>query len=119
MVGDVELPDGAARAAPGAQDPAPEATSATADRFPIVGVGASAGGLEALGALTGSVKPDRIAFVVVQHLAPDHDSLLAELLGRSSKIAVLTARDGMTIAPGHLYVAPPNAELALLHGVLQ
>ncbi|MDQ3264885.1 MAG: PAS domain-containing protein [Myxococcota bacterium] len=94
-------------------------TEVPAPKFFIVGVGASAGGLDALGDLLASIKLDGMAFVIVQHLAPDHESLLAELLSRTSKILqVATATDGRKVEPNHVYVIPPNANLALMHGVI-
>ena len=64
------------------------------DKFFVVGIGASAGGLEALGELVKHVPLDSMAFVVVQHLAPHHDSVLTQLLSRTSKVQVQTATDG-------------------------
>jgi two-component system CheB/CheR fusion protein len=86
--------------------------------FFIVGIGASAGGLEALNGLLGSIKLDNMAFVVVQHLSPRHDSLLPALLGRTTGIAVVGAEDGARVEPNHVYVIPPNSDLAILDGVL-
>src|SRR5437660_4706909 len=62
-------------------------------QFFIVGVGASAGGLEALGSLIGHISLDGMALVVVQHLAPKHESVLPALLSRASKVEVLAAED--------------------------
>ncbi len=90
----------------------------TASKLFIVGVGASAGGLEALGALLKNVQVDSMAFVVVQHLAPQHESVLPELLGRVSNLQVRPAEDGMKVEANQVYVIPPNAELAILQGVL-
>jgi two-component system CheB/CheR fusion protein len=87
-------------------------------RFFIVGIGASAGGLEALSALLKSVKLDSMAFVVIQHLAPKHESFLPALLGRISNIKVVLAEDGMRVDANHVYVIPPNSDLAILQGVL-
>ncbi len=81
--------------------------------FFVVGIGASAGGLEAVSALLRRTTVDGAAFVVVQHLAPNQTSMLAELLGRASVLAVETIEDGVAISPNHVYVAPPNAVLAL------
>ena len=81
-----------------AQDRSPgegDGASTPVPKFFIVGVGASAGGLEALTALLGSVKLDGMALVVVQHLAPRHDSLLPALLARTSSAAVTAAEDRM------------------------
>jgi len=86
----------------------------------IVGIGASAGGLEAFKAFFAHMPEDgALAFVLVQHLAPDHHSLLAELIGRSTAMPVLEATHGMPVKPRHVYVIPPNATLTIAHGVLQ
>ncbi len=90
-----------------------------ADGFFVVGIGASAGGLEALGELVKHVPMDNMAFVVVQHLAPHHESILTQLLSRTSKVEVQTATDGTHAKPNHVYVIPPNTDLALLHGILR
>ncbi len=61
--------------------------------FPIVGIGASAGGVEALAQFFGAVPADNgMAFVVVTHLAPDHESMLAEILGRATQMPVVNAQ---------------------------
>ena len=86
--------------------------------FPIVGIGASAGGLEALTALVQAFKLDTMALIVVQHMAPDHDSQLPAILARSTTMVVQQITDGIRVEPNHLYVSPPNAGVALLHGVL-
>ncbi len=88
------------------------------DPFFIVGIGASAGGLEALTALLGRVTIDGAAFVVVQHLAPTQKSMLTELLGRASKLEVVTAEDRAQVKPNFVYVTPPNAEISILNGSL-
>lgn len=86
----------------------------------IVGIGASAGGFEALGELITHVPVHSMAFIVVQHLAPHHESALPQLLARSgTRLEVVTATDGMPIEAGHLYVIPPNADLAVMHGVIR
>jgi two-component system CheB/CheR fusion protein len=86
--------------------------------FFVVGIGASAGGLEALGSLLKKISLDSMAFVVVQHLAPKQESFLATLLSRISNIKVEIAADGTKVEPNHVYVIPPNADLAILQGVL-
>src|SRR3954463_9368745 len=90
-----------------------------AEPFYVVGIGASAGGLEALGELVKHVPLERMAFVVVQHLAPQHDSMLPHLLSRTSKVQVLTATEGTRAEPNHVYVIPPNTDIGLLQGVLR
>jgi two-component system CheB/CheR fusion protein len=86
----------------------------------IVGIGASAGGLEAFKAFFANVPADsELAFVLVQHLAPDHESMLAELLSRVTAVPVLDAVDGVRVEPRHVYVIPPNATLTIVDGFLQ
>jgi two-component system CheB/CheR fusion protein len=91
----------------------PVALEAEEPAFFVVGIGASAGGLDAVSALLRRTTVDGAAFIVVQHLAPNQTSMLTELLGRSSKLAVETVADGVVIEPNHVYVCPPNAVLAL------
>lgn len=91
-----------------------------ADRlFPIVGIGASAGGLEALEKFFTHM-PDNmgIAFVVIQHLAPNHKGMMPELLQRTTAMKVLEAQNGMKIKPDCVYVNPPNKELSIQRGLL-
>jgi two-component system, chemotaxis family, CheB/CheR fusion protein len=90
--------------------------------FPIVGIGASAGGLAAFEAFFSGMPVDtdpNMAFVLVQHLAPDHKSLLCELLKRFTKMQVLEVVDGMTVKPNCAYIIPPNRNMALFNGTLQ
>lgn len=85
----------------------------------VVGIGASAGGLEALEQFLGSAAPDcGLAFVVVQHLDPTHKDMMVELLQRATALPVVQITDGMPVAPNHVYVLPPNRDLSILHGVL-
>jgi two-component system, chemotaxis family, CheB/CheR fusion protein len=82
--------------------------------FPIVGIGASAGGLAALNELLAALPPDSgMAFVIVQHLDPTHPSMLAEALSRATAMKVAAATDGTEVEPDHVYVIPPNTDLAL------
>ena len=87
--------------------------------FSVVGIGASAGGLEACRKLL-DVLPENtgMAFVLVQHLDPNHDSLLVSLLASHTKMNVLQVKDGMLIEPNHLYVIPPGAYLSVAKGFL-
>ncbi len=88
-------------------------------QFPIVGIGASAGGLEAFNQLLNALPPDTgMGFVVVQHLAPNHESMLTEILSKSTLMPVAEVRDGVAVAPDSVYVIPPNTNMALLHGHL-
>ena len=87
--------------------------------FPIVGIGASAGGLEALSNFLAQVPhPCGMAFVVVQHLERERPSLLVELLQRHSRLPVLEIADGMPVEPDRVYVVPPNHGLVLRDGML-
>jgi two-component system CheB/CheR fusion protein len=87
--------------------------------FPIVGVGASAGGLEAFSALLQALPTDTgMAFVLVQHLHPGYESALTEILARETAMLVQEARDGMTVEPDHVYVIPPKADLEIKNGIL-
>ena len=101
-------------------DPASE-DGAIPDRSVIVvGIGASAGGLEAMGAFLTHMPVDSgMVFVLVQHLDPSHTSLMTELLARKTKMPVQTAEDGMRVAPNRLYVMPPNVTLTIQGGVLK
>jgi len=87
---------------------------------PVVGVGASAGGLEAVTALLEAVPIDSgLAIVVIQHLDPTNRSLLVELLARRTAIPVQQAADGQIVQANHIYVIPPGAYLAIVNGCLQ
>ena len=88
--------------------------------FPVVGIGASAGGLEAVSELlTDLPSPTGAAFLLVQHLDPEHSSLLPEILAKKTRLTVSPARDGTSLESDHLYVIPPNAVLTLADGVLR
>lgn len=87
--------------------------------FPIVGIGASAGGLEALDSFLRHVPSHNgMAFVLVQHLDPTHDSLLTEILQRTTTMAVVEASDQQQVEPNCVYVIPPNRDMVILHGKL-
>jgi two-component system CheB/CheR fusion protein len=88
-------------------------------RFPIIGIGASAGGLEALESFMGNV-PDGsgMAFVIIQHLDPTHKGILAELLQRTTHMRVAQAKDHTRVEPGSVYVIPPNKDMSIMHGIL-
>jgi two-component system CheB/CheR fusion protein len=106
---------------PRKQAPAtPEATRPTPpDAFPIVGIGASAGGLEALELFLKHVPQDSgMAFVIVQHLDPTHKGIMVELLQRTTPMPVVQVKDRHKVAPDHVYVIPPNKDMSILHGVL-
>lgn len=84
--------------------------------FPVVGIGASAGGLESL--LDHMPADTGMAFVAVTHQHPGHTSLLPELLSRDTEMPVVEASDGVKIEPNHVYVGPPGGVLAILNGTL-
>jgi two-component system CheB/CheR fusion protein len=93
--------------------------SIAASEFPIAGIGASAGGLEAFEEFLKHVPPaSGIAFVVVQHLDPKYKGLLPELLQRATKMEVFQVRDRMKVRPNCVYVIPPDKDMSILHGVL-
>jgi two-component system, chemotaxis family, CheB/CheR fusion protein len=113
---------------PDAADPqsSPEYASHTPDpleepdrEFPIVGIGASAGGLAAFEQLFTNIPPDTgLAFVVIQHLSPPHNSILPELIQRFTIMPVVQATDGIEVEPNRVYVIPPGSDLALKDGHL-
>ena len=95
------------------------AVAPASGNFSIVGIGASAGGLEALEQFLKHVSPAcGLAFVVIQHLDPTRKGLLVELLQRVTVMPVVQIKDQMKVEPEHVYVIPPNRDLSILHGVL-
>jgi two-component system, chemotaxis family, CheB/CheR fusion protein len=101
---------------PSAHDPAEREAAS----FPIVGIGASAGGFEALTQLLQNLPPDTgMAFVFVQHLDPEHKSMLPRLLSKATQMQVIEAVHGMVVQPNHVYVIPPKSDLGVVNGVLQ
>ncbi|RPI35075.1 MAG: chemotaxis protein CheB, partial [Hyphomicrobiaceae bacterium] len=101
---------------------APDGVEVGAAGFPIVGIGASAGGLAAFEAFFSGMPADTdpgMAFVLVQHLAPDHKSILTELIRRYTPMQVFEVEDGMVVRPNCAYIIPPNRDMALLNGTLQ
>ena len=90
-----------------------------ASLFPIVGIGASAGGLEALEQFLGNVPENSgMAYVVIQHLDPNQKGMLPELLQRISKMKVFQVKDRMRVKPNCVYVIPPNTSMSILKGIL-
>ena len=86
----------------------------------VIGVGASAGGLDALTQLLGRLSADTgLAYVLVQHLDPAHESVLAELLARTTSMPVVQATDGLRIEADHAYVIPPGVQMTLADGHLK
>jgi two-component system, chemotaxis family, CheB/CheR fusion protein len=85
----------------------------------VVGIGASAGGLEAFTRLLKDLPTNTgMAFVLVQHLDPTHPSMLTEILARSTEMPVSAIKTSLAVEPDHVYVIPPNTNLVILHGVL-
>ncbi|MBD2309004.1 PAS domain-containing protein [Chroococcidiopsis sp. FACHB-1243] len=88
--------------------------------FPIVGIAASAGGLEAFTQLLGHLSTDTgMAFVLIQHLSPNHESLLSEILARATPLPVREVHNGMKVEPNQVYVIPPNTQMTLFDDTLQ
>ena len=89
-------------------------------KIPVAGIGASAGGLEAFTELLNAL-PDNtgIAFVLVQHLDPKHQSVLPELLSRATKMPVVEATNGVRVASNHVYIITPNTSLTIAGSVLR
>jgi two-component system, chemotaxis family, CheB/CheR fusion protein len=98
--------------------PDPEIIPGTAD-FPVIAIGASAGGLEALEEFFKNMPADcGMAFVIIQHLDPTQKGMLPELLQRTTKMTVYTVKDRMRVKPDCLYVIPPNKTMSILNGLL-
>jgi two-component system CheB/CheR fusion protein len=106
-------------AAEGSADLGPSSPVVPA-RFPIVGVGASAGGLDAFQKFFSTMPADSgVAFVLIQHLDPTRGSLTAELVGAHTAMRVVEAKDRMPVEPNRIYVIPPNKYLSLHAGALR
>lgn len=100
-------------------DTVPPSTPSGNPSFPIVGIGASAGGLEAFTEILRFLPVDTgMAYVLVQHLNRAHPSLLATLLARATSMEVREARDGQVVEADHVYVIPPNTDMTLSQGTL-
>jgi len=96
-----------------------ETTNTSATNFPIIGMGASAGGLEAFELFFNTIPADcGMAFVLVPHLDPGHASMLTEILQRNTTMPVVEAKDQTAVRPNHVYIIPPNKDLSIFHGVL-
>ncbi|HTZ38668.1 MAG TPA: chemotaxis protein CheB [Syntrophales bacterium] len=113
---------------PGKRKPAPRIPSPKiqstrsygSDTSPIVGMGASAGGLEAFTSFFDNMPADsHMSFVLVLHLDPDHVSMMPELLKRHTRMDVIEAQNGMTVEPDCVYVIPPNKDMSIVGRVLQ
>ncbi|MDP3617031.1 MAG: chemotaxis protein CheB, partial [Rhodoferax sp.] len=101
---------------------APASSDRASASFPVVGIGASAGGLAAFEAFFSGMPVDAdpgMAFVLVQHLAPDHKSILSDLIRRYTRMQVFEVEDGMLVKVNCAYIIPPNRDMAFLGGALQ
>lgn len=108
------------KSSPMPAQPPPIASENTVSAFPIVGIGASAGGLEAFEQFfRHTPAASGMAFVLVPHLDPSHASLLTEILQRTTTMPVVEVLDQIPVAPNCVYIIPPNRELAIFHGSLQ
>ena len=87
-------------------------------QFPVVGIGASAGGLEPLEMLVGRLGQDGMAYIIQQHLSPEHESLLPDILARHTSLTVIAATDGLVIKTNHIYLIPPGFEVGITQGAL-
>ncbi len=107
---------------PVAEETEKQPTEQDVSGFPIVGIGASAGGLAAFEAFFSGMPADTdpgMAFVLVQHLDPDHKSILTELIRRCTRMEVFEVEDGMVVRPNCAYIIPPNFDMAFMNGSLQ
>lgn len=87
--------------------------------FPVVGIAASTGGLEAFTELISHLPTDTgMAFVLIQHLSPDYKSLLSDILGKVTAMPVYQAQNLMMVEPNNIYVIPPNTQMTLVGGLL-
>jgi two-component system CheB/CheR fusion protein len=106
-------PPGSGRRLPARGPPSPHTD------FPVVALGASAGGLDACRKFLAALPAGNgMAFILVQHLDPTHESMMVELLASSTPMAVVQAIDGMPVEPDHLYVIPPGTYLSVTDGLL-
>ncbi len=88
-------------------------------RIPVVGVGSSAGGLEALGKMFQNMPSNSgVGFVLIQHLDPSHKSSMAELLTRYTNMEVLEIKEGMPVEANKVYVTPPNKNIGIINEIL-
>jgi len=98
----------------------PGTKQASAEDFPVIGIGASAGGLEAFGKLLSSMPVDTgMAFVLIQHLDPTHASNMVEILRRFTKMQVHEATENIKLEPDHVYIIPPNRNMTITDRTLQ
>src|SRR5246500_5554090 len=100
--------------------PSREGTFETSLEFPVVGIGASAGGLDAFTQFLEGVEADTgMAFVLIQHLAPNHPSSLAEIVSRATRLPVTEGQNESPVLPNHIYVIPPGWDMIIVSGKLK
>src|SRR5437667_1208179 len=118
----VPSPTDKATGEPGVTSPSDVGAAAppgSKDAFPIAGIGASAGGLEAFSELLSHLPVEAtMGFVLVQHLDPKHPSILTEILSRTTRMPVVEATHGMRVEAGRVYIMPPNVSMTITDGVL-
>src|SRR6185436_4036535 len=113
-------PESKRRAPKSEAEPTSSAPQSKRDLFPVVGIGASAGGLEPVKQILRALPADTgMAFVVVQHLAPRHASVMASILARETSMHVEQVTDRPAVQPNHVYVIPPDRTLILVGGVFR
>src|SRR3954462_12912209 len=101
------------------EDIVQNAKDSGAKPFPVDGIGASAGGVEAVSGLLDHLPPDlNMAYVVIQHLSPSYDSILPEILQKRTKMPVHRVVDGMPVEANNVYVIPPDAVMSIVDGHL-
>ncbi len=109
-----------AKPKPGPVHQGPEPQQSRRALFPIVGVGASAGGLEAFTQLLKTLgSGTEMAYVLVQHLDPNHESALTDLLARATEMPVRQVTDATPVETNHVYVIPPNVDMTISQGILR
>lgn len=103
-----------------ARSPKGNKSAAIPVSFPIVGIGASAGGLEAFTELLQSLPADTgLGFVLIQHLDPTHESSLAKILSKATPMPLVEVENNTRVEPNHVYVIPPNAQMTINQGVIK
>lgn len=120
MSAESPVPNDPSESRPAHSDSEPNQPDQTDALFPVVGIAASAGGLEAFTELIRHLPTDTgMAFVLIQHLSPDRASLLPEILGKVTAMPVRQVQDQMRVEPNAVYVIPPNAQITLVDGSLR
>ena len=95
-------------------------TTGTVRAFYVVGIGTSAGGLEALREFFGNTPADSgLAYLVISHLPPDHKNIMGQLLQKITKMPIVEAEDDLQVRPNHVYLIPPGREMSILRGRIQ